>query len=243
MHHSNQLYTRQREFLKVIKSISSKVVARYVSKGVIPERERDDVERSIVEKFLIKKDKINSSFNGRAKITTYYTAVINRMCCEVIRQEQKHWYAVKDNEYISFPLVDATVSFDTAKQTLVREELNRLYNLIMLINGSHSKVLLFLKYYFDIPIQEDVIIDYTGCNKKEQALKILGYRKGLSKAVVTERLAELVLLVENKQVGGDAVRMWINKQIDTLVYRMNGGNKERHNKETIGIMLEMQFNR
>ncbi|MDG5799618.1 hypothetical protein QA597_04495 [Marinilabiliaceae bacterium ANBcel2] len=239
---SNKIDQKQSEFLSTIKSISSKVVGRYVSRGAIPERERGDVEDSIIEKFVLKKEQIDNRFKGKSKRSTYYTAVINRMCCEVIRKEHKHWHVVTNNSDEEFHHY-ATVELDSAKQTYVNEELKRFNNSIMLFNGTHSKVLLFLKYYFDIPLQESIITEYAGYNNKEAVLKILGNRKGLSKAAVTERLAKLVLLVENRDIGGDAVRMWINKQINVLLNRMNGNNKRFHNKETIGIMLEMKFYR
>lgn len=227
------------EFLQTIKALVTKVVSRYIARGVIPRREQKDVETSIIEKFLLKQDKINSAFQGKAKVTTYYIAVLNRMCAEVIRKEQKHWYAINDDEDNGLPQ-NATVSFDTAKSTLVQEELKRFHSSLMLFNGTADKFLLFLKYYYDIPLQEVEIANYAG-SKKEEAKQILAERGNLSKAMVNERLAELVSVVEGKDVGGDAVRMWINKHLNTLLNRLNGKNRSFHDKETIGLMLEMQY--
>lgn len=239
MQYSNQSHTKvQEEFFNTLKELVSKTVMRYIARGIIPRREQEDVETAIIEKFLIKREKIESSFQGKAKITTYYIAVINRMCAEVIRKEQKHWYTINDqidNHYHQ----QATVSFDTAKQTLVTEELLRFRASLMLFNGIRYKVILFLKYYFDIPLTDSDIKNYAG-DKTEDARKILSERAKLSKAEVNEKLATLVSIIEKKEIKGDAVRMWINKQMDTILCRMNGRNNSFHCKETIGLMLEMQ---
>jgi DNA-directed RNA polymerase specialized sigma24 family protein len=230
----------QNGFYQTLNHLINKVVMRHVSRGVIPTREQEDVKTSILEKFLLKQNKIDGSFQGKSKIATYYTAVINRMCAEVIRKEQKHWYAVNEFVENSTPH-DATLSFDAAKEVLVKEELKRFMASIMLFNGSQSKVILLLKYYYDIPLLPGDVANYAG-DKEKEAIKILAGRSGLSKSVVNERLAKLVFLVEQKKMTGDAIRMWINKQVDILLYRMNGRNKSFHNKETIGVMLEMKFN-
>jgi hypothetical protein len=80
----------QNGFYQTLNHLINKVVMRHVSRGVIPTREQEDVKTSILEKFLLKQNKIDGSFQGKSKIATYYTAVINRMCAEVIRKEQKH---------------------------------------------------------------------------------------------------------------------------------------------------------
>lgn len=234
----NQLKKEQKKFYNPVGEITANVVARYIARGVIPKREQQDVETAIIEKFLSKQDVIDNAFQRKAKKTTYYTAVINRMCAEVIRKEQNHWYAVNEKVDGSLPH-DRTLSFETEKQILIHEELKRFSAGIMLFNGLKVKVLLFLKYYYDIPLHNCDIKNYAS-SKSREALEILGERSQLSKATVNDRLAQLVLLVENKKVSGDAVRMWLNKQIDILLCRLNGRNKRFHNRETIGVMLEMQ---
>lgn len=239
MQYSNKHNTEeQNEQLKTVSFIVSQVVAKYISRGVIPERERGDVEMAITEKYLLKRNKIDQAFEGRSKRITYYTAVITRMCCEVIRKEQKHWYSVTQNED-SYNPEPGSSAFETARQTLLKEEMKRFSFALILFNDLHAKVNLFLKYNFDIPLKDEEIYAYAGL-KKDRAVVILGQRSDFAKAQVNKNLAELVLLVENKKVGGDAIRMWINKQIDILIARMNGSSQRYHNRETISIMLEIQ---
>ncbi|WP_462281063.1 hypothetical protein [Salinivirga cyanobacteriivorans] len=241
MQYRNQLNKKvSEEFFNTLKELITKVVARYIARGAIPRREQADVETAIIEKFLLKQEQIDSAFQGKAKISTYYIAVINRMCAEVIRKEQKHWYSLNEHDDKKI-LADSTTNFDASKQTLVNEELKRFRATIMLFNGSSAKVLLFLKFYYDIPITTQEIRNYAE-SKTAKAQKIIEKRSELSKAELNQKLADLILLVEGKKVGGDAVRMWINKQMDTLLCRLNGQNKSFHNKETIGLMLEMQHN-
>ena len=71
--------------------LAEKVVKRYVSKGVVPQRELEDTQMQMVEKFLLKQDKIEERFSGKSNVTTYCIAVLNNMCCEIIRKDLKHW--------------------------------------------------------------------------------------------------------------------------------------------------------
>ncbi len=237
--HSNQLNrTNEDGFYNTLKELTEKVVGRYIARSVIPKREQEDVETAIIEKFLLKQDKIDSAFQGKSKRTTYYIAVLNRMCAEIIRKEQKHWYAVKEmaDKYVR---QDApTFSYEAAKHTLVKDELKRLKVALMLFGSMHAKVLLFLKYWYNIPLGRNDVEDYAGKLVKE-AMEMLEGRDDLSKTQIHERLADLLALVEKKDISGDAVRMWLNKQMNMILYRLNGENEHFHTKETIGLMLEM----
>jgi len=240
IHNSNQVERRKEvDFYNILSELTGKVVDRYIARGVIPRREKEDVETAIIEKFLRKRDKIDRNFHAKAKRKTYYIAVINRMSAEVIRKENKHWYAVNDMHDGGF-IHDTTFSFETAKETLLKEELKRFQVCLTLFDSLQSKLILFLKYQYNVPLNASDINNYAGKSSNE-AEKLLKGRNSLSKTMVNHRLAQLVQLVEHKEISGDAVRMWLNKQTESLINRLNGNNQSFHNKETIGVMLEMQY--
>ncbi len=236
--YSNPLIKEESDLLDFINTITRKVVSSYVSRSVIPLREKEDVEMIILEKFLKKKERIINAFEGKSKITTYYTAVINRMCCEVIRKEQKHWYSVNEgeNDYQLDTLT--THNIESNKEIHIKDEVKRLANTMLFFNGDHAKVNLYLKYYFDIPLEDEDIEQY--CSKEFLNLKqILKDRDSLSKAEVFNNLSKTLNIAENKNVGGDAVRMWLYKKIDTILKRLNGNGQYFYNKESLAILLEI----
>lgn len=236
----NQL-VNETKLLKDIMDIASKVVSRYISRAAIPEREKEDVIMAIVEKFLLKKEKILEAFEGKAALSTYYTAVINRMCCEIIRKENKHWYSLPEDENpLTFNQIN-TSHIDTEKKIVIKNEVKRFQNAMLFFNEERAKVYLFMKFLFDIPVQDEDIEQYTkGLRFDLKSLFIT--QQGLSKGETFEYLARLVNTVENKDIKADAVRMWLNKQIDILLQRLNGTETSFHTRESLAILIEIENN-
>lgn len=231
-----ETFTEQ-ELLPIIKG----VVGRYVQRKVIPKREREDVEMEILEKFLKQKDKIYNSFEGKSKFSTYCIAVINRMCCEVIRKECKQWYLVPDTED-GTKFKEPTLNYhDAEKQLLFKLEVNRLQNVLYFFNNDYAKLILFLKVYFSMPIFNNDINSYANSHS-EAVRSIIMDEKNSTKGDVFIRLAGVVNLVEQKEIGGDAVRIWFTNQVNTIIRRLNGNGVANHDKESLSILLEMLFN-
>ena len=55
-------------------------------------------------------------------------------------------------------------------------------------------------------------------------------------------LARVANIAEHKDLKPDAVRMWLNKCIDTIIVRLNGPfNRTNYNKETLQILFEYYY--
>lgn len=221
-----------------IMELVSGVVMRYVSKLCIPKREKEDVEMAILEKILNQKEKINANFQHKSSIKTYYIAIINRMCCEVIRSESRHWYAVSDIEIEKVANIKTSMMMDGEKQTIIKSEIKRLHRVMLFFNDEQAKTLLFLKYFFGISIEDDEIKSYSNHNS-EKIKSLFVQNDSLTQGERYQRMAEIMNLVEEKEVKGDAVRMWLNKQIEIILKRMNVYNDSNHCKESLKIMMEM----
>jgi DNA-directed RNA polymerase specialized sigma24 family protein len=222
-----------------ITSITKRVVSKYTARRVIPKREMEDVEMAILEKFIKQKEQILKAFEGKAKFSTYCMAIVNRMCCEVIRKESRHWYAVHEEELLPGQYEQSTPSIETEKNAVLHSEILRLKQILLFFNEESTKVLLFLKYYFDLPIGKSDVFAYCPTREKRLLDIFINPREGLSKGELFERLAEVVNLVENRKVKGDAVRMWLNKQIEALLIRLNGMGGSRHTKESLALLFEL----
>jgi hypothetical protein len=219
--------------------IASKVVSRYVQRSVIPSREKEDVIMAIVEKFINQKGKIEQAYEGKSKITTYFVAILNRMCCEVIRKDSKHWYSIADLDAKENVSGFITPSFETEKNYAITSEVKRLDNTMLFFNGERPKINLFLKFYFDLPFDDQEVIDYAK-GKYGLVKPILYTSKMDSKAEIFETLSKVVNIVEVKNVKGDAVRMWLNKQIEAILSRLNRNGVANHDKESLALLFEIQ---
>ena len=227
--------------MDMVVAIANRVVSRYVYRLVIPAREKEDVVMAIVEKFLNQKEKIERAFEGKSKITTYFIAILNRMCCEVIRKESRHWYSIVEGEPQMNESLQQTKPFETEKRFAISNEVKRLNNTLLLFNGERAKLNLFLKFYFDLPIEYSEIKDYS-LEKAEAVKEMFEDAEQKSKGELFEILSQVVNLVEGKSVKGDAVRMWMNKQIDIILTRLNLNGISNHDKDSLVILLEMQQN-
>ncbi|MDY0103052.1 MAG: hypothetical protein RBS07_08925 [Lentimicrobium sp.] len=224
--------------------LANTVVAGYVRRFIIPKRESEDVKMAIVEKFIIQEEKINSAFEGKSKRTTYYIAIINRMCCEIIRHENKHWYTVMEKEHPKeLCLTDSiTMNIETEKDVIIRYEEQRLAQIISASHGKKGKLLLFLKFYFDLPISKTEIEQYAEHLADELTL-LLKREETTAKSEVYNILATAVNLVEHKDIKGDAVRMWLNKHTDAIIKALNKNDGTEYSIENIEILLELQYSR
>lgn len=224
-------------------SMIRKVVERYVQRKVIPQREFEDVTMTIVEKIYSRKEKIDNAFEGKSQLTTYYIAVINRMCCEVIRKECRQWYAVDESEQSSELNPPAqTPDNETEKNIILEQEMKRLEYLLLFLNNEKAKTVLFLKFYFDIPISPDDVRCYAE-DESGEVLSLLKKNKIKLKEDIFICLAKVVNIVENKRIGKDAVRIWFTAQVNSLIERLNGKGFARHNRDSLGILLEMLYRR
>ncbi|MFP4042658.1 MAG: hypothetical protein ACLFT6_07900 [Bacteroidales bacterium] len=235
---SNKVIKDDTTLIETITEISKKVISKYVARSVIPLREKEDVEMVVVEKFMEQKDKINNAFKGKSKVITYYTAVVNRMCCEVIRKEQKHWYALPDNQPKDREVENSsTTLYETEKGVVISNEVERLKKAMLFFNGTIGKVNLFLKYYYDIPLNDSDLNKYSE-EHKAFVRNILVNQKAVSKADKFDKLTQLVNRIEGKNVKNDAVRIWLNKQRDSLLKRLNYNNSSNYNDESLGLLIE-----
>ncbi len=230
-------YITDTELMQMLDPLAKKVVGRYVANKAIPRREAEDVEMGILEKFMMRKDHILTSFEGKAKLTTYCIAVLNRMCCEQIRKDSKHWHMVQDEEK-ELLRENHGPAYESESATLIKLEVKRLETAMLFFNGNRAKVRLFLKYLNDLPLKDTDFEDYN-INNKEELKKLLRREERTKKGDLYQQMAEAVRIAEQKNVQGDALRMWLNKQSETLINRLNAAGGSKHTQESLAILLEV----
>jgi DNA-directed RNA polymerase specialized sigma24 family protein len=219
--------------------LAKKVVGSYVFRNVIPVREQDDVIMSLMEKFLNQRLGFDAAFEGKSKISTYYIAIMNRMCCEIIRSESKHWKMVVQSEMLIAESNHLTSMSESNRGLLFKMELSRLQDALCFLSDEEHKARLFIRYYFRFQISESDILLFAG-NKTAAVSEILGKARPDSKAETFELLAKVTNLTEGKSVKGDAVRMWMNKQIDRIIEYLNFNDCSAHTRESLEILFEME---
>lgn len=225
------------ELISQVSQVVEVVVRKYVARKAVPKREQEDVTMIVLEKFILQKEKIMSSFQGKSSFNTYCVAIVNRMVCEVIRKENRNWYSVVEQEQRQEDNTQ-NINSGTDNALILKNEVLRFEQSLLFFNGSGAKVNLFLKYYFNIPLQLEDYQKY-GAKSAKELHELLTYSESKSKGITFEQLAKAVNLVEGKDLKGDAVRMWLNKQMDIILDRLNSTGGSNHDKESLAILCEM----
>ena len=216
---------------------SEMVVNRFIAKRSIPYREKDDVIMYIVEKFISKQSKIESSFMGKSKASTYCYAVLNRMCLEVIRKEIKHWNLSDEDKFPD----NIAPGFNSEERTVVNDEIGHLDKLLKLCFDEEAKVKLFIALYYRLRIKDEDIENYDP-NYLENNLKdVFNLDIDINKANLFKAFAYAINSVEGRSIKADAVRMWLNKNINILISRLNKGSRAEYDKDSFQILFEFYY--
>ncbi len=215
---------------------AEKVASRFVKAGSIPEREKEDVKMTMVEKFLDKYPTILNAYKGEAKFTTYCIAILNRMCREIIRKEIKNWKQQPDD---SLNEIEMNQPGDVTSQLIIDEEVKFLEWILIMFDDEYHKIKLFMAYYYQFSALLNDIENYDP-NYKEHGLELYFSQTDLkNKGDIFANLALVVNLVENKKLKADAVRIWFNNSIDKIITRLNSPyNRANYDKDSLQILFE-----
>jgi len=220
---------------------SSIIVKKFVRNGSVKYDDFEDVKQSLIEKYLNKKDKIERSFNGSAKIETYISAVLYRMVLEILRSEKsKTNNSTEFEQIVKFFKTEKVINPE--EQLIIENEKKYLQRVLHTLGKERFKISLFIKYYFRIIINVFDLNNYVPNNLIKSVLKILTFKINTKDKEIFSNLSEVQNSFETKKVKPDAVRMFINKNIEKTINRMNGTNRAFYTKNTLSILFEMYYN-
>lgn len=219
--------------------LAQKVVKRYVNRGSVPRREEEDMTMTVIEKFLQKEETIYASFQGQSQISTYCIAILNRMTCEVIRKEMKHWSLTEGEE-------DLTSTKESLSQTdylMIKDEVLNLTRLLLFFGDERHKIKLFFAFYYRLSITHTDLEAYDFDYLAHSLDKLFTTNESMSKGEIFTILSEVVRRVESRQAQPDAIRMWLNKVRNSLITRLNlGCGSSGYDKESFQALFEFYYN-
>jgi len=216
-----------------------KTVLRYVNRKAIPVRELEDVEMSVIEKFINQKQRIVANFEGKAQASTYCVAIINRMCCEVIRKEWKHWQSVDNQGYGMSAGFYPRAENQTDHTLLIDLELERLQRILDNLVQTAASAELLLLFHFELQAEAQFLEKWAG----KYAAQIKSPIEKLSHSNKTTRyqiIAEILSVVEGENIKPDALRMRIYKYMDMLIAALNYNDQAQHTRETLKLLFEIR---
>ena len=227
----------QRFSVNKLLKITDIVVKKFIQNGSIVYDDFEDVKQSVMVKYYSKQEKIEGAYNGSAKVDTYLSAVVFRMVLEILRTKKS--LIKRRKEYEDYSLLTEKNKVLTPEEvTIINNEVVYLRRVLLTFGREKDKVFLFLKYYFKLRIYLVDLGKFVSVDLENHILEILKYTFELKDKVIYEKLCEVQLLVEKKVTKPDAVRMYINKNIDKISLRMNANHRACYTKETLKTLYE-----
>lgn len=220
------------------------VAKKYSARNNITPYSSEDIQQHIRLKLLEQLPSIAATFQGKASIKTYMTAVIRNMCLEFIRKNCPQEISCTPTEPAAFVNSEQSSYRSALSRIYITEEVFRLKHVFLIFDNVQSKVELALKTYFHHSISlanvERYILDQEGDLAKGKEFLLLV--SNVQSNADSERFGHLNHLfnsIEQKSNSVEATRKWTLRKLDQVLERMNGDqNVRNHTKETLSILLD-----
>ncbi|MEA3495356.1 MAG: hypothetical protein U9R42_04905 [Bacteroidota bacterium] len=214
------------------------IVKMFVKNGRINYSEFDDTKQAVIEKYLSKKSKIESAYNGTAKAETYLSAVIYRMVLETIRGNNSKLKRMI-NSFEDVDNYSTEKSIDPEQQLLIKNEIVFLQRVMLTLGNKRHQIELYLKYYLGIKLIITDLRIYVPNTVLSDVFNLLKENKLLKKQEKILNLCKIQNIIESKTVKPDAVRMYLNKNIEQIINRLNGNGRAFYTKDSFAVLFEL----
>ncbi|MDD3685914.1 MAG: hypothetical protein PHE56_04015 [Bacteroidales bacterium] len=212
------------------------IVKKFIKTGQIQFCDYDDVKQSLAEKFFRKKESIINGFNHEAGVRTYISAVVYKMTLEIIREQNK------TKNYDEYGESYQSKNLNPEEKLILDDEKEYLKRVFESFDNDKSKMLIFLKIYFRIPITRKDFFQYCGFEDNRILSEINCIDVNCTDKDIYQTLCRLNVLAGNKEVMPDAMRMYINQITDKVIKRLNGKHgRAGYSRESLGILMELVF--
>ena len=225
---------------RMITTITDIIVKKYIKAGYIAAAEYEDTKQTIIEKYIAKRERIESLYDKRAKPETYVSAVLYKMMLEILRSEstkEKHF-----SEYETTVLKRGQGHQITPEEKLIIEnEKNYLLKVLASFGQEAPKVTLFCKMFFRIKPSEQDLKAYAKSKADDNLAKSIQIDGTELDKVIFDKLCTLCNTVENKDNKPDAVRMYVGKTNGKIINRLKQNRQTNYNEESLSLLFDMVY--
>lgn len=225
---------------RMLTTITDIIVKKYIKAGFIAPENYEDTKQTIIEKYIAKRQRIESLYDNRAKPETYISAVLYKMMLEILRSgntKEKHFA-----EYESTILKGNNDRAITPEEKLIIENEKQYLEKVLISFGAETpKVRLFCKMFFRIKPSVDDVEQYTRQHANNEYIKLTNIKGTEHDKEIFDKLCTLCNAIENKTNKPDAVRMYVNKTVDKIIARLNQNRQTNYNEESLSLLFDMLY--
>ncbi len=200
--------------------------------GCFTSKEKPDLIQDITTCILEKLPLIAKQFRGLAKDTTFLTVVIRNICYQKLRESKRCPDLVnvpnetlglltRENSQDTFNLLNPEI------QHIVYEATVKLERIFQTLPLTGNKIYLFLLIYYGLPVHKKDIVAYSENGNTEIILELINKLKSAkeTKSNVYQSLTKITHICEGRSLSPDAMRWFLNKQIEEILVLLNGNPK------------------
>ena len=225
--------------IEIVIKIADIIVKKFIQNQSIHYSKFDDIKQSVIEKYLLKKDKIETSFSGKSKPETYISSIFYRMVLEILRTEKNKKQRYSDFED-NIKIFEKEKVINPEEKLIIQNEKKYLDRVLTTFSNEKAKIVLFIKFFYQVKISEKEIKKYVKNGDFNKICKILQQNVELKDKEIFLVLCNIQNSIEKKQVKPDAIRMYINNNIKKIIERLNGvNNRTFYTKKTLGLLFEI----
>lgn len=225
---------------RMLTTITDIIVKKYIKAGYIAPENYEDTRQTIIEKYIAKRERIESLYDKRAKPETYLSAVLYKMMLEIMRStssKQKHF-----GEYEATVLKNGEGHQITPEEKLIIENEKKYLEKVLASFGHEtSKVTLFCKMFFRIRPTKQELEAYLKHEADNDILKLTFIEGNELDKEIFDRLCTICNTAENKNNKPDAVRMFVGKTNGKIINRLNLNRQTNYNEESLALLFDMVY--
>jgi hypothetical protein len=227
----NQLIVELQDLIDII-------ILQFVRSGSFNSSEKTEIKQNINFELLNKISKIQTQYQGKSLLTTYFSVIIKNLCNEMLRNKKN----VASTTTESITIAEEPVNLYSM---IFEEEIIRLNKIINLYPKQKFKMILCLKLKYKMKFEFQ---DFNNALKEFTLIEFENFEKSIDSYfecndnIIFEKLISIFNLYENKDNSPDSLRKWITEKINELIDILNGNPPtSKYDKETLQILFEKSY--
>jgi hypothetical protein len=231
------LRERPNDFIIGCQPLIAICVRYYIQKKMFSLDEKHDLIQSVNERLIMQMPKISEQYNGSSTLDAYMSVVIRNICLKIHR----------DDPVPPAPAIPsdgtAAVQDEPFSGLFIRQEVDKLRTILILLYRKRNKFILCAKYYYRLPVTENDIRRAFPSIHFNDINTLIAVSASNSEQMHVEEiftiLAQCVLKYEGTMIDRDSLRRWTVRTINSVIRQLNGDPPESaHTADTLKELID-----
>ncbi|MBT7094235.1 MAG: sigma-70 family RNA polymerase sigma factor [Bacteroidetes bacterium] len=212
------------------------IVRVYIQRGMISQRDQQDMIQEINRKLIERLPKIQKQYNGSSQLRTYFSVIVRNMCLEELRKP----FMLSEPDQP--PYESNQLSEEPVDLFLVRQEYERLQRVLQTFGKYYPRLCLIMKCFANVNIGDKDLSKFPVVLSSELRFQILDQ---LESSIDEQRkdqyqiLSDIIDKLEGRRIPPESLRKWYASRQEECLRLLNGKPpKSSYGAETLIFLVE-----